>query len=122
MVLSASRGFGLSRCCPFLLGVLVCHGVVRYLGFCSVTVLSASRGFGLSRCCPLLEIWFVTVLSACRGFGLSRCCPFLGALVCHGVARFWGFWSVTVLSTSRYFGLSQRCPLLGNVCHDDVPF
>ena len=32
MILSASRGFGLLRCCPFL-RILVCHGVVRFKGF-----------------------------------------------------------------------------------------
>ena len=82
MALSAFRGSGLSRCCPFpgnlvchgvvrFLGVLVCHGVVRFKGFWSVTVLSAS-----SRHRPLLGVWSVTVLSASRG------------LVCHGSVRF----------------------------------
>ena len=52
-------------------------------------------------------------MSVSRGFGLSRCCPLLGVLVCHGVARFWGFLSVIVLSVSRGFGLSRFCPLLG---------
>ena len=59
MVLSASRGLGLSRCCPSL-GILVCHAVVRL-----VMVLSASRGLGLLWCCPPLGV-----------FGLSRCCSF----------------------------------------------
>ena len=47
MVLSISRGFGMSRCCPFP-GVLVCHGVVRFQGFWSVIVVSVSRDSGLS--------------------------------------------------------------------------
>ena len=69
-MLSAARGFGSSRRCPFL------------GGFWSVTALSASGGFGLSRCCPLLGglvchgvvhfwgLWSVTVLSISRDFGL----------------------------------------------------
>ena len=43
MVSSISRGFGLSWKCPFL-GNLVCHGVVRFQGFWSVMMMSISRG------------------------------------------------------------------------------